>query len=496
VAYKAWNFNYDSIRDDPTSVESFKETVQKQLARSAGCPLDAVHVDIVGGGASDIDVRSQIDVSLMPRAQMSTFQHVQSELTSKESTMAKDWWTSMQEWMEAEGKGKVEGLPITKLGIEYIQTSISGMEHLPGYPPEFDPGSESEISLGAHGAASGGISKWLWAVLAALFVFCILGSVAAFVYTRMKGTANSNRNLKRQTRSAKVGYSSDSEYEMGASSGGGEDSEWEAEQTADESGGQDDTERDLGQPLMHDAAYAGQALDLVTVTPKGLAVTPIGGPPPAGVPILDASAANHGIQGLQARQEQQQRASQGMDLVQVTPNGLNVVPLNGPPPAGVPVLGPAGLPAAAQHNLGMQQVAALGTQTWEPGTAQFGGAMGQAERVAALGTQTFGPQPVAAFGTQSAMGPMMGAGGMWPQTQQLAPMPTMGAQSAMGPMPVPTMGAVAPGRGEEFDLVTVTEQGLQVTPLNGAQAPAGLPILETEAHRHQSARALATTTFR
>merc|ERR1740138_1051323 len=65
-------------------------------------------------------------------------------------------------------------------------------------------------------------------------------------------------------------------------------------------------------------------------------------------------------------------------------------------------------------------------------------------------------------------------------TAPFSPVPTQQA-----PAPVPTQqvafGTPQPQPSEEFDLVTVTPDGLQVTPLNGVPAPVGLPILETEA---------------
>lgn len=93
-----------------------------------------------------------------------------------------------------------------------------------------------------------------------------------------------------------------------------------------------------GAPSTPKFASAGANLpdmDLVIVTPQGLAVTPLNGtPPPAGVPLL------------QELQNQPVAASRGgaprpqdMDLVTVTPHGLAVTALNGyAPPAGVPYL--------------------------------------------------------------------------------------------------------------------------------------------------------------
>jgi hypothetical protein len=93
-----------------------------------------------------------------------------------------------------------------------------------------------------------------------------------------------------------------------------------------------------GTPSSPKLAGAGANLpdmDLVIVTPQGLAVTPLNGtPPPAGVPML---------QGLQKQPVATGRGgspqAQEMDLVTVTPQGLAVTALNGrPPPAGVPYL--------------------------------------------------------------------------------------------------------------------------------------------------------------
>lgn len=96
----------------------------------------------------------------------------------------------------------------------------------------------------------------------------------------------------------------------------------------------------MGQPLLHQAppmqmpykqTMPEPDLDLVTVTPQGLAVTPLNGHmPPPGVPMLQEFP--------QALSHDQ---AQDFDLVTVTPQGLAVTPLNGnPPPAGVPFLDP------------------------------------------------------------------------------------------------------------------------------------------------------------
>mmetsp|Transcript_60955 Transcript_60955/g.158177 ORF Transcript_60955/g.158177 Transcript_60955/m.158177 type:complete len:157 (-) Transcript_60955:62-532(-) len=106
-----------------------------------------------------------------------------------------------------------------------------------------------------------------------------------------------------------------------------------------------------------------QDLDLVTVTPQGLAVTPLNGnPPPPGVPMLQErpqlqgpapAGAPHTFGTSQASSFaalQQAGARQDMDLVTVTPQGLAVTPLNGNlPPAGVPFLGPGSAPGVAGY---------------------------------------------------------------------------------------------------------------------------------------------------
>merc|ERR1740121_838998 len=65
-------------------------------------------------------------------------------------------------------------------------------------------------------------------------------------------------------------------------------------------------------------------------------------------------------------------------------------------------------------------------------------------------------------------------------TQQMlappfAPINTVQQGGQMGMSPSNSFGS------DDYDLVTVTPNGLQVTPLNGAKAPVGLPILEAEA---------------
>jgi len=77
-------------------------------------------------------------------------------------------------------------------------------------------------------------------------------------------------------------------------------------------------------------------MDLVIVTPQGLAVTPLNGtPPPAGVPLLQGIQKQPVGTGKGGSPQQ----PQDMDLVTVTPQGLAVTALNGsPPPAGVPLL--------------------------------------------------------------------------------------------------------------------------------------------------------------
>merc|ERR1712113_1188856 len=61
-----------------------------------------------------------------------------------------------------------------------------------------------------------------------------------------------------------------------------------------------------------------QEMDLVTVTPQGLEVTPLrGSPPPAGIPVVQAAPV----------------AQQEMDMVTVTPYGIEVTPVHAAPGA-------------------------------------------------------------------------------------------------------------------------------------------------------------------
>merc|ERR1719188_1643717 len=114
------------------------------------------------------------------------------------------------------------------------------------------------------------------------------------------------------------------------------------------------------QLLMSSQANLHQEMDLVTVTPQGLAVTPLNGqPPPLGIPMLQ-EVPQTPQQGLSAQQVPADGLATGsaavspralamaagprqqLDIVTVTPQGLAVTPLNGnPPPVGVPFIDPA-----------------------------------------------------------------------------------------------------------------------------------------------------------
>jgi hypothetical protein len=371
--------------------------------------------------------------------------------------------------MSDTGRGRIQGLPATKLGIVDVHTSIAGMEHLEGYPPGFVGGittttsiifarhGSGSVSLGASGEAHGGIGFNLWWLVLILAILTCCGAAGAYFYTRLKERQKMRRKLRRASlyESPKGSDSEYTELSGKSSAVGDSDDEQSAEE---EDGAQDYAERGL--EVRNSDPFEGQPLDLVTVTPQGLAVTPIGSTPPNGVPILDAKLDMHAFQAPQPLPQG------GMDLVQVTASGLNVTPLNGPAPPGVPFLDPA--VARSQASVGTQQ--SMGT----------GPTMGM-QQVAALSTQVLGPQQVATLGTQT-----MG-GGMYNAPGSPAPMGTSrSVASASRPSPVPTQHFPAPtptqqmAFSEEFDLVTVTSDGLQVTPLNGSPPPIGLPILETE----------------
>jgi hypothetical protein len=105
-----------------------------------------------------------------------------------------------------------------------------------------------------------------------------------------------------------------------------------------------------GIPPMSPLGGSFADMDLVTVTPQGLAVTPLNGnAPPAGVPLLQELQRQYGSQPgspQPGRQYGSQPGSpqrrQNMDLVTVTSQGLAVTPLNGaPPPPGVPYVSAA-----------------------------------------------------------------------------------------------------------------------------------------------------------
>jgi hypothetical protein len=328
------------------------------------------------------------------------------------------------------------------IGITAVYTSIAGMEMLKGYAPTTTtttggsltsstsarpPGGDMVLSHAHnsltvdHGGQGGSSSSAGWIVLV-LFLLVLLMCSAIFVFD-----AKSRRKFKKLGRrgiSAWRSHSFKSEDEEDPS---------EAQEGDEDEGQVSANDIDCGKPLMNRQKYRESppgpiptfgGMDLVTVTPQGLQVTPLGADlPPPGVPIMEPKRSSQGSQSRRpsGASLQQQVPQEGMDLVQITANGLSVTPWQGAPPPGVPMM----------DRFGMMQPGMTGMA---PGTTMVDGR------------------------------PMQYPMGMMPPSMH-------GGQ-------VGTQMAVAPPPSDEYDLVTVTPTGLQVSSLDGNRTPNGLPVLD------------------
>jgi hypothetical protein len=447
------DFTVQSLRYDTVAggqMAGFYQTVRQEIATEAGCPLQQVTVTVEPRGPSRfMGVKAAVNVSRSPTPALgqASVQRVQSRLSANAGNLAERMVISLDLWVRRAQvvRASSEGL----IGIDQIYTSIAGMEMLQGYAPTTTTTSTTTTSststssttnaaeivrvLGSEQAANrltvdhgqpGSASTFGWIFLVLVF-FGLFVSSAVFVFD-----SKSRRRFKRAARRGiavlkqRASSKSDDEEEGGETQG--------EEETENKHGSfaKSDTESEVGRPLMEEGTremgpeaiptFSNQPLDLVTVTPHGLQVTPLGsGAPPPGVPVMDPRLAGQGFQGQNplAAQQPQPPLAGGMDLVQVTANGLNVTPLNGAPPAGVPYLDPAnGMQMGGVMPLGMQDALSRSRQRQ------------LMERQQATG---------APLGTQMALQP-----------------------------------------SEEYDLVTVTAGGLQVQPFEGNPAATGLPVCD------------------